>query len=979
MSTTNDLINSIEQVKYNPAAIQRVVLSTLENTTNGDIRVVDPTNPVVFTLESGIACAVVAINEAEALSRRQYPSLAQTEDELYYHMSDDDYLGRFSYPSKVSNLNFLIPLDDIRRNAKEIPGTNIRKITIPKHTEVTVSDIAFTFQYPIDIKILPNDGISIVYNEDYPSPIQTLSTNVVDWMLTRIGQDQYIIIKFDLLQMKIKSYSINVNASNGFKKSYTFDDSFFFCRAFIKDTLNQWTEIRTTHTDQVYDPNIATVALSVTTGTLTVTIPQIYLNNGRINDNLRIDIYSTKGPLDMLLVGQDTSKYDVSFNDYDAVSDSIYSAPLGVVGVNVFCEDGVSGGEAALSFDSLREKVISNSLGTLNIPITPPQLSTTLERNGYELVMDKDSITSRVYLASRMLPTPSNEIVSVANYSTVTPANASIRMFQSSVESLMGLSYTYWNSSSRLVLKPNALFLDNNGVLSNLSDASINNLNTLTKEQLVDEINNKQYLYSPFHYIMDIGGSTYSLRPYSLNTPRPVNKFYVDQSDTAGIDVAIGDYSIEYKANGTGYRILVSTKSSQAFKDLDHANGQVALQMSYIPPGFVERAVMTGVDITPVDFPERVYQFDITTDFDITALHRVLFKSFHMLDTGAKTLECNLDTTFDFIFVVKDYNPQGLLLSNIDTYIQPFELGSYTNYVGVSHETIRFVFGDYLERLWKRARSVIGPENYLKYTTNIYAYYENDVYERDSAGNVIIDYVDNEIVVNKIHSQGDPVLDGSGNPVIKHHIGDAILDANGAPQLVGGSSNRGMLRQSDLFLIDAVYYFATAEATTEYRDSIPKIVRDWVVEDIATISKGLLERTELYFYPKSTTGPIPVKINEEDTVLIEAAQSLRVIFTVNSEVYSNIKLRSAMESSTISLINQHLDKEIISLSQMITSIQTFLNTNIISVEILGLADNLKTFTLVDRSAKPSIGKKAILLADQSIVVEDSITFEFIRQ
>lgn len=973
MSTVSELMNAIVAARYNPAAMQRIVLNEVETVSNGENRIVDTTNPVAFTIESAIACSSAHMQQAEALTRRQYPSLAQTQEELYLHMSDADYVGRFASPAKATDINIIFKLEDIYRFAAPVGITNIRKITIPRNTEITVADLVLTAQYPIDIRILPNQGISVVYDENQPSPLQSLSTNVVDWFVTRIGEDDFLNIRFDILQFKITSYTATLNTTSGFKKSYNFPDQFHYCRAYIRDSLGAWTEIKTTHSDQVYDPNVPTLALVLNGNNLTVQVPQIYFNNGLITDNLRIDIYSTLGPLDVRLENQPPSAYSIRWIEVGEPTQSPFAAPLNNIALSCYTNSSITGGTNALTLDELRERVITNSIGNPNVPVTPAQFKTKVNLMGYELVKHLDSVTDRVYLATRRLPN--------ANYGlSRTPANCTIQLFSSSLEALIGLNSTYWNGIDRMVLKPNTLFKDDDGVLSIVPDAIVTNVLNLPIDARVANVNSNNYLYTPFHYVMDITGNTFEIRPYHLSNPVGVAKYFKSQNENAAMDVAISDYSLEYLSDGSGYRITIGTTSSQSFKDLDHANGQVQVQMSYNPPGLSDRAVMRGVDVTPVGSEEKVYQFDITTDFDINNRNQILFKSFHLIDLTPRKTLAELLQDLDFVFVVLDYNTPGLTSTDIDTLVQPYDLPSHTTFVGVTHETLRIRFGDYLERLWQRSRSVVGPENYQRYSADVLSYYTEDVYERDVAGNIKIGYDagTGQITVNKLHSQGDVVLDNLGNPVIKHHAGDIILDAQGNPTLIGGASTRGMIRQVDLVMIEGAYFFATSPSTIDYRNTLPLTIRDWVVNDIAGLADKLLERTDLFFYPKVTTGKVPVIVYDDDRALIEASQTIRVIFVVDKEVFNNTELRQAIEVTTLDIISNQLQSTTVSVSRMESTIHTTLGQDIIGVEVTGLSGGYKSFTVLDGSVLPQVGKEITALVDGTIAVQDAISFEFIR-
>ena len=82
-----------EQLKdaaYNPGMMLASTFDMLRDVTDGKIEIVDATNPVVFTIESAAVMVASYLEQNEASDRKRYAVLAQTEDDLYRHMSDKD-------------------------------------------------------------------------------------------------------------------------------------------------------------------------------------------------------------------------------------------------------------------------------------------------------------------------------------------------------------------------------------------------------------------------------------------------------------------------------------------------------------------------------------------------------------------------------------------------------------------------------------------------------------------------------------------------------------------------------------------------------------------------------------------------------------------------------------------------------------------------------------------------------------------------
>ena len=194
MTDVNTWLANIDRVRTNPAAIQEIALNRLDEITKGLIDVVDASNPFAFLLEAGSVNAAAAMLANETLTRKQYPSVAVTEDDLYLHMSDRDYVGRFATPSR-GVFKILMSKDELVRQRAVLTGEGrVRKLTIPRDTQITVAGNAFTMQYPIDIRVMSHGGIQVVYDTSIMSPLQTLETNIVTSTTVNINGDEYLLI-----------------------------------------------------------------------------------------------------------------------------------------------------------------------------------------------------------------------------------------------------------------------------------------------------------------------------------------------------------------------------------------------------------------------------------------------------------------------------------------------------------------------------------------------------------------------------------------------------------------------------------------------------------------------------------------------------------------------------------------------------------------------------------------------------------------
>ena len=173
------------------------------------------------------------MTHTEALTRQLYPSMAINNEELYLHMSDKDYLNRFSTPSRTT-FTVMINRDEFKNKAVVVDNSNIRKLVIPRNSEFMVSNYTFTMEYPIEIRQMAHGGIQVVYDVSEQSPLQTLESNIVDWDIVRFNGEEYILIKIPVNQVQIKTYYAQINNVVKYSKMFPTTENYYYCRVYRK-------------------------------------------------------------------------------------------------------------------------------------------------------------------------------------------------------------------------------------------------------------------------------------------------------------------------------------------------------------------------------------------------------------------------------------------------------------------------------------------------------------------------------------------------------------------------------------------------------------------------------------------------------------------------------------------------------------------------------------------------------------------------
>jgi hypothetical protein len=963
--------DNLYEVLRNPALIQTLMLNELDSQVNPDDRnptydIPDGTLPFVYLMECGSMETAANISEVEALMGKLYARQAQTQEDLYLHMSDDDYLNRFAVPASTPWL-LILDYDEIVSKAVPFGDQGLKRLVIPRMSEFKTPSLAFTMQYPIQLTVMRHGGITLEYVLDKESPVQQLSTNIVKWDMLVSKRDnqrrRLMMMTIPMLQFKVNSYSDILNPEALFQTEYVFTDQFFYARAFIsRDDETTWKEVTTTHSALMYNPADLTVVFKVVGNRLKVSIPTIYVTTGLATGSVRIDIYTTQGILDMDLGTVKDTEFSVKFNSID--DDRTFTAPLDTLTTcQVLARERITGGADKMPFETLRDQVINNTLGPMQVPITNVQLQAQLDRRGYGLVTNVDNITNLEYLATRRLSRPKALDV-------VSGAGVAMSEITFNMDSLSGSAHVSDNGS-RMTLMPSMLYSFGNGKVNTLTDAAIARLDEMGAEQRAREMNGSRYVYSPFHNVLDATNNNFDMRPYYLDNPSITQKIFVGENDTANLQVAVGDYNIT--RDEKGYVITVTLEQSEAFRKLE--DSQIVLQIGYQPTGEKRWASVNGTLFTKTE-RERTYQFKIETNYDIAANNELRTTNMTMFSNAQNNYYVPLQANFDVTICVVNSITPGYQPNELDEQVQVHLLPAL--FMTVNRDRLVTTLGYDLTRLWRRSRPVLSSESYKKYDHNIPAYYLQTVYATDANGDIIIVVKpDGTLDYQVLHRAGDPVLDEQGNPVMAHRIGDPMLDADGKPILL---SPRKLMYETTLFMVDGLFYYANERDAAAYAKEIPMEIVNWIKNDIAALDAKLLSEAELFLFPTTTYGDTVASIREGQQITIPVDQSFTVSFYLNKSGYTNPTIRPSLLANAKSVINDHLQRSTISMSDILTKLTETSGGDVMAIETFGLGgtNNFAIITVEDEAVRLAVRKKLTVLPNQELTIEDDIVFNWLR-
>jgi hypothetical protein len=967
-----EMIDNVTRYRFNPASIQRVALRGLAEINNGQQLYFDATNPFIQALQCGAVETAAFMQSHEAECRRRYPCLAQTQEDLYLHMSDQAYINRFAVPAQA-NFSFRFFKPELVNAMVYDNATGYTKLVIPRNTYFTVGGTVFSLQYPIDVRQLANGALSIVYNNEQVSPLQTLESNSIPYEIQDGAEGEYV--KFDVLatQFNITQMVESISKAKDVSIAMPITDQIYFARVYHKNSATgKWDELATTHAASIYDATKPTAVLHVADGVLQVKIPQVYVRTGLLYSNIRVDMYETKGAINLPLAEYPSNAFSITWKAFDSSEQSnVFSAPLPNMNVNAFSNEIVIGGRNEMGFEELRKNVINNATGPIHQPVTEAQLEAQLRNAGYDIVKGKDNITDRIYLATREMPSP--ELVTATTAAStgnklLTAAAASIETLTVATESLAGLPTVIDNGDS-ITITPDTLYQIVDGIAQPVPQSDVENILSMPADKRALAVTNGNFLYTPFHYVLDSSNASFEIRPYYLDNPMATSKVFVKQNDTTLMLVGTSLYGLVRTT--TGFIMQVQTRSDDVYKSLP--DSQVFAQMAFIPHGERDRAYVNGVMVGKTSKGERIFNFDLSTTFNVDSSDNMEMTKFTMYNTEPRITKTALLNSFDVIYSTSVVLTSRWTPNEVDEVLGRHLLPNQI--AGINHEQIRIKFGEPLDMLWTRARTVASSITYQVWEEDLQAFYKEDVFEYGADG-LRLSVVEGQLVYNKLHLKGDPILGPEEAITYEHRKGDLKRDSSG--QLIPANP-RGLKRQIDLMLLEGVYWFATDETTANYRTTLTRALVSWLVNDLESFKTGLLDKTRIYFYPKTTSGTVNVYLWDDVRKAISAGQSFNVTLAVSKQVHENLNLRDRLEVATIQVLSTMLQQKTVSTSQMLEALRKKYGSDVIDVQLSGLGGefNYPVLTMADDTDRLSIRKRLVALADGKLAAEEDVTVAFV--
>lgn len=944
-----------EALLNNPFSIQQNILNELESRIDGGGTVVDANNPFMFLMESFSRIVADSTDAMDTKLSELYPIRARTTKDLYNHFSDYDYVGFYSYPAPLK-MTMMLHRDYLVKNAIQLPDSNYKLVVIPADTIFTVGRFKLGLYYPIHIKINTIiDTISASYDTTTENPLKSLSTNNLEVRANTYEGVNMVSIEFDTYQFDKTVYSESINPDLGFIKRYQYTDKFYAIRIF--DTI-AGTEFNYTMSDSVYDLDKPTAILRIypESNEVEIAFPQIYFTNGLINNQIQVEILTTLGAIDASLANVQLSDVKANFAMSSPNTDLTYTNIFKNIPTIVLVpsDTRIVGGSNSYTFEQMKEYTIYHN-DSISVPITRLNLERFFASNGFSYMPKIDNLTDRRYYAYRKIYLNDDNLGTVCGGLTVTYDEENTRQ-----------DVLYQNNDT-IVILPTAIYKYITSVkkFEIIDDVAKTLLLNAASTQLVGLINGSNYFCNPHHIVITTLDRYPACDLYDLLTTTTENLSFLDENIYLSAQLSIVSVAIRHLNNGSGgyvIRIVVQRSEDLTNTSIDDINCTLtAMTKDGYRVGIrgVSAGTYNGLDL---------FDFTVSTNYKILN-SRITTTNLKVNGSYPKEYELDLSGTMHIAtFVKKTAFPTVAQDSTIINYL----IDDDNSWLGVSLQSFDYSLGTNLS-------DVLDPNLLTNWTNLVYSTYpldvlmtyEHDVYETNADGSLkyTINSTTNTIEVNKLHSVGDVVYD-NGVPVIKHRAGEVIIDAGGNPVEVKS-------RMKDFTIEITAFEYSHRVVIDTFLETLSAELSSYY-DTIRNMDNDVLENTDIYFRPIITTNDGHYKVN--NSTIIASSLELSFVFNcyVTQATLDDTTLIGTLYDKAVTIISDHLDDPILSLTNIATSIRTELSEYINSIDAVSLNGDttIQTLMNIDVDKAPKLGMSLTIGTDGHYQYSPNVKINF---
>ena len=953
----------------NPERGIDTVINDIENSWFGKrVQLNSKTHPAIFAADLIIGTSFGVLNRIDDGISRAFADHARNISDLSKHMGDEEKIGLFGNPSDCV-LVLGIQLDAFLNLAKDVTKTvgrvttTYKMVLFPKDTEIIFNGIYFAIENGIEIRYKESSGYQVVYDDSTINPQAPIRDNVLFRDFKNENGQKFLTIKVPVRQLRcLPTEGLTSNASSGCRGNINYSDNLYNVRAFIRRAnTNVLQEIKVAFDQDVFDQNSITLSLNIdtTNRTFNYEIPDVYIQDGSGVGTVNIYTYTTLGALEKDFRSVPLKEVGVNYQDYRYGSGRLgpYSEGLRNSGAIAWGATSITkGGTTPRPFIEVKESFVQGRR-VRNLPITENNLEGTLKTYDYDTVKAIDYVTGRQYSVTKELPVQKNK-----NF--YSPMSCFVGSFLTSANQLVA-SGVVLDNGRRVTIPHNVLF-DVTDYTTQLVTKGIRDSYTgMTNEELVELVANKTLVYVPFYYVMDTTNNQAVLRTYHLDEPKFNYQTFVAENDALGIEVGVG--SIDMVHQEDGYLITLVTKSSQSYKDQD--NNAVGAQLSMNVVDSASLASLAGTFYGLTEDGERIFQFKLKSNFDVDVNDILYLNNLTMFGQEQYSVGTPLSLTMTFLLTISG-DPTDTDTPSDRKIEQSLFPDKQVAIIETSYATM---FGSRLGNLYSRIRPLVGEAQYKRYEQDIPETYTEDVLLRDDDGKLIFDS-NGDVIIE--HRLGEIAYNSNGQMRLRYRKNDFILDSNGKPIQL---APRDLLYHFDFIAFDGAYYFSRDEYDKEFAATTKDHFVEVVGADMAYFDTLTLDRTGLFYQPRSKIGSQKVLVNSNYQMYLKQDLSIVLTYYLTQGGYKNQNLKDSLLESSPRVLNEELaGATSVSTAELIQALRENAPPEVVGIKLNALAGDSSVDIISNADALTgfSIRKHLKLTSDQLISVQEAIDITF---
>ena len=709
--------------KYrDPLNIFSQYIDTVESKLTDGAEVVDTKNIFSFIVEFNSYMTGHLVNEICDVFPALYPSRAQTSEELYKHLADNEYLGLFNTPASCT-LEILLDKQFLIDNAKPY-NDNYNKVIIPKESTFALEQFSFGIYYPIEIRI---NKVTNTFHVSYDTatygnnPLHALHQNTIEHRIINYKGLELLSFRIPIYQFTTFTAIDDIVYETGFAKSYDYTDGFYAIRVYnyIDD---KWEEMEKTFSDKIYDPQVPTVKIAVESelSRVKVIIPQIYFTSDKIGTKIKVEYYTSIGEMDVDATDIAPEDIKVKFVSSTPEIQTYANIFNSIKTLDVYpASKRIIGGTNGKSFRELQTMIINNAFYN-NVLISPQDIAIWMNANGFKLANYRDGITNRTYDCLKAFTDPTGDTLPAANLAT--RFTKEILDNTNTIASHKDGTYTIYSNTWYEYDKES----DTTRVLTN---EEVERLNTLSSTDIVDEFNTKIYTMSPLYTKLTTNSQYPYAMSYDLDRPTIESIDFIEENIEMSTQLTVISAAISCKNVCEGYLVTLIVSRTKDIIDVEAKDIKICVIVKSNSGAYLyEEAIYMGTSLEGYD----KYTIPMSSKYIITADHEIYIDDL-IIEAGETDCPIPLNPKLDLIFLInKTVVPTGA--SDEGNMRAHLPVTIYDDYVALSEQSLSVIFGNLIHCIDNKINLSFTDKTYATYKIDEYAYYNGDVFKTDENG-----------------------------------------------------------------------------------------------------------------------------------------------------------------------------------------------------------------------------------------------------